>query len=279
MNKTQLTWSPDGNRLVFADNRSGSTNVFAMNTDGTGLVQLVDQVKDVYKITWSPDSKWIAYTQASPDGGNLYISRQDGSKTIILAKDFYIRSFCFSPDSRSLIFSGATLTGKIDDQLYSIKIDGSALRKLTDSGRNLVNFWLTDNKHVSFTSNRDGTWQLYQMTSDGTDQIRITQNESSNFPVGLSPDGNLVAMISDQDGFKELYILDSDGSNQKKVTTLKQEISQVWWSPDGKYFSISSNLDNNFDPNNWKTWIVSVDGTSQLDVTGYTGLNSVSWRP
>jgi hypothetical protein len=38
-------------------------------------------------------------------------------------------------------------------------------------------------------------------------------------------------------------------------------------------------VDKNYTPENWKTWIVSLDGSSQLDVSGFTGLGQMPWRP
>jgi Tol biopolymer transport system component len=116
------------------------------------------------------------------------------------------------------------------------------------------------------------------MNADGSNQIRLTHNSANNEPAGDSPDGKQIAFISDQDGYRELYLMSSDGSNQKRITSLKEMISQVRWSPDGHYFGIISNLDKNYDPKNWKTWMVSLDGSVHMDLTQYT-IRGVSWRP
>jgi Tol biopolymer transport system component len=279
-NKSGLTWSPDGKQLVFAETKSGINNVYAVNVDGSDLVQLATQAEDVYMITWSPNHQWLAFNQASPNGRAVVIVRRDGSDLQMLASDLVIRSFCFSPDSRLLVYSAANPAVGIDDQIYSINLDGSSLTQLTNSaGRNMVNFWLPDRKHIAFSSDRDGTVQLYQMNPDGSDQTKLTQNSAGVLPVGLSPNGKWIAVISDQGGYRELFIVSIDGSNQKQITSLKQVISQAWWSPDGQYFSISSNLDQNYDPENWRTWVVSLDGSIQMDITTSAGNSLVAWRP
>lgn len=48
-------WSPDGRQIAFESTRSGNYDIWIMNTDGTGLVQLTDDdARD-----WSADWAWI----------------------------------------------------------------------------------------------------------------------------------------------------------------------------------------------------------------------------
>jgi hypothetical protein len=48
---------------------------------------------------------------------------------------------------------------------------------------------------------------------------------------------------------------------------------------DGQSRVSEAQVVKHYTPENWKTWIVSLDGSSQLDVSGYTGLGQVLWRP
>jgi len=59
------TWSPDGDRIVFASNRAGPANVghlYIVNVDGTGLRQITSGPWSYVQPAWSPDgSKIFAY--------------------------------------------------------------------------------------------------------------------------------------------------------------------------------------------------------------------------
>lgn len=46
-------WSPDGTRIVFTSAREGGLEIWAMNTDGTGLVRLTDSAGDNRTPSWS----------------------------------------------------------------------------------------------------------------------------------------------------------------------------------------------------------------------------------
>ena len=48
-------WSPDGEKIFFYSDRSGSYDLWMINTDGTNPVQLTDdEYYDVYPDYWSP---------------------------------------------------------------------------------------------------------------------------------------------------------------------------------------------------------------------------------
>ncbi|HPZ10452.1 MAG TPA: DPP IV N-terminal domain-containing protein [Candidatus Eremiobacteraeota bacterium] len=101
-------WSPDGKKIAFSSNRRGNFQIFAMNSDGTGLYQVTKRstANDTHP-TWSPDGKWIAF-QSSLDALNkfetqIYIVNAKGmgnqNERIcqLTFKDCSKRSPCWSP--------------------------------------------------------------------------------------------------------------------------------------------------------------------------------------
>jgi Tol biopolymer transport system component len=291
LQKFWLRWSPDGQQIAFQDANSYPVDVYAVNlpapgaqaqVNGAPLVKLVSQAGNVQFTTWSPDSQYLAFIQGLTDAGTLAIVKRDGSGLKDLTDTpSIIRAFYFSPDSHSLLFSSASLAGKVDDQIYIMKVDGSGLTQLTrPPGRNLPSSWLPNGKAFIFTSDREGSPQSYRMNADGSNLVKLTDLPAGTTPGTFSPDGKQIAyVVSQQDGHREIYAMNADGSNQRQITFLKQVVTLFWWSPDGKYLSISSNLDKNYSPMNWRTWIASLDGTTQLDVTKDAGISPVAWRP
>jgi len=82
-NETRPAWSFDGKRVVFQADRDGplgNTELYAMNTDGSGLERLTKYPgKDDWP-TWSPDGKRIAFARGpSPFQNEVYEMNADGT--------------------------------------------------------------------------------------------------------------------------------------------------------------------------------------------------------
>lgn len=76
-------WSPNGERLAFSCNTSGTAaghEICVMNADGSGLTQLTHNTEADLTPSWSPDVQRIAF-QRQPVGGRIQIwsMKTDGS--------------------------------------------------------------------------------------------------------------------------------------------------------------------------------------------------------
>jgi Tol biopolymer transport system component len=72
-------WSPDGTQIAFRSDRDGSSDVYVINTDGTGLQDLTDDPAFDWAPSWSPDGSQIAF-QTNRDGDwEIYIMNADGT--------------------------------------------------------------------------------------------------------------------------------------------------------------------------------------------------------
>jgi TolB protein len=56
-------WSPDGKRLVFASERSGSSDLWIVDADGSNLRRMTDDPADDRQAWWSPDGSKIAFAR------------------------------------------------------------------------------------------------------------------------------------------------------------------------------------------------------------------------
>ena len=87
---------------------------------------------------------------------------------------------------------------------------------------------------ITFVSDRDGTFDLFVMDEDGSNQTNITRTEEweEDHP-RWSPDGRWIAFKSDRDGERQVYVMDADGSDPRRLTNQVTAAGELSWSPTG----------------------------------------------
>ena len=98
---------------------------------------------------------------------------------------------------------------------------------------------------ILFTSTRDGNREVYSMSPDGSEQVRLTQHPAEDLEAVWSPTGEQILFVSDRDGVRDLYLMDADGANVRRVFKKETYRESPTWSPDGKqiaYVHINWNL-------------------------------------
>src|SRR5690349_7598134 len=85
-----LAFSPDGKKIVFASDRTGTFRLYMMDPDGKNirpLTQFDNTGGNAYP-AWEPNGKRIAFTNSAPDGTRqIFIIDADGNNVKQLTKD------------------------------------------------------------------------------------------------------------------------------------------------------------------------------------------------
>jgi Tol biopolymer transport system component len=131
--------------------------------------------------------------------------------------------------------------------LFVANADGSGERALLDSkSLDYDPVWSADGSWIAFTSERDGSAELYRVKPDGTALQRLTSDPAYDDQAAFSPDGSQIVFVSTRAGGRaNLWILDVRSLAARQLTSGNGGDFRPAWSPDGKWIAFSSDRDSN----------------------------------
>jgi Tol biopolymer transport system component len=171
-------WSPDGTKIVFTSNRDGNFEIYSMNADGSGQTRLTNNPASDFAPAWSPDGTKIAFDSTRDGKDEIYTMNSDGSNPVRLTNTPTSDTDPnWSPDGTKLVFHRSS-------EIYSMNADGSDLTNLSQNpGFDADPAWSPDGSMITFTTNRNGLFQIAVMNADGSGQTTISSGSGlEGFP-------------------------------------------------------------------------------------------------
>jgi Tol biopolymer transport system component len=122
----------------------------------------------------------------------------------------------------------------------------TAIRPLTQQGKNFHPIWTPDSKRVTFASDRDGPMSIYWQPADGSgtpERLTTAEKGTQHFPDSWSPDGRtLVYQVFSTTETVDLWTMSLD-SRDKPVPLTKGTGRNhgAVFSPKGEWLAYGSN--------------------------------------
>ncbi len=156
------SWSPDGSKIIFTTNESGTEQIVQINSDGSGFQPLTANEGRNFDAEFSPDGKLIVFASDanSPGFTEIYTMGNNGGIFTQLTDVPNSYSPVFSPDGTKIAFINDQ---QGDGDIYLMDADGErpALLTIDDNGaEDHSPAWSPDGRWIIFASNRDGSDQF-----------------------------------------------------------------------------------------------------------------------
>ena len=263
-NDSSPEWSPDGKRIAFLSNRSGSTQLHVMWVDTRESLQLTRLERAPGGIVWSPDSTRIAFTGFVPDETPILPVRLPP-----VPRGAQLARGAVLVDRPSWASDGTGPTTKGYTHVYTVDAAiGGTPRQITSGNFNHSGpSWSADGKTMFVSGIRKpdaeylrGDSEVYAIALDTLAVTVLTDRRGPDSGPLVSPDGRWIAYTGfDQQNFTNhlgsLHIMDATGGRKRVwAGALPSSPSNVQWAADGSgvYYSMQELGEEN-------TYFVSVD--------------------
>ena len=220
----QPRFSPDGKRIAFVSDRAGGDNIWLMNRDGSGKVQLSkEDFRLLNQASWSPDGQFIVAKKHFTTGrslgtGEVWMYHVSGGAGVPLVKKPNERHQkelgepIFAADGKSVFYTRNVTPGPIFEYAQDSNTDLFHIER----------YDLQDAKVSTAASGAGGA-------------VRPTP----------SPDGKYLAFVRREATQSKLYVKDlASGTERKVYDALDQDVQETWavtgvypnmaWTPDSR---------------------------------------------
>ena len=185
-------YSPDGTKIVCERNANSARQVWLLNADGSGPINLTPGGEQGASPEWSPDGTRIVYSRATAIGWRIYTMKPDGSDTLKVLETNVANSNQYqpswSPDGASIAYvddhgvHGATEFTWID----IVNANGTNVRPVTPltNGIRSEPCWSRDGLRIAY---RDDIYpaDIFSVNPDGTNVINVSRYPAAH---DISPD-------------------------------------------------------------------------------------------
>jgi TolB protein len=240
--ETQSGRKPHQGRIAFVANQGGNWELFVMNGDGTGMVQLTESPLDERSPAISPDGAQIAYTTS--DGALRVMNMETKSATQIPLPANRYGYPTWTGDGSGIIYTVYKFTPGNEDAdffLYSFK-DRKEQPFLTQTGPQDYPSFSAEANALAYISSAATvvagvgsrvTQELWVVSLKDSKPAQLALGSENETRPAWSPDGKWIVFSSNRKGNPDLWAINSGGEELTQLTDSPAAETSPAWSPDG----------------------------------------------
>jgi Tol biopolymer transport system component len=294
-----FAWSPDGRRLAFVRGAAGggqslpNLSLYVIGADGLGERRLDGCGRPRWpscgdlvgsQITWSPDGTRLVV----PRERSLYVFNVNRNRFRRLTSCRPRRCFdmhpSWAPDGRLIVFARAA--NPYAPLLYSVRVDGSGLRRLTKPHVVATNpVWSPNGRQIAFDgSDNHISARLFVMAANGSGLRRLRSGPFDTGPSvpAWSPNGRRIAFLTTPGSTASyraaVWVINPNGTGRRLLYRSACCID-TWgrpiWSPDGHYVAFGVGIRSA--PDRSGIFVIKADGTGLRRLA--SAPTEAAWQP
>jgi TolB protein len=256
-------------RIAVVSNRDGNSEIYTMDPDGTGRVNLTQSPAEDGQPRFSIDGSQIVFSSNRGGDYAIYTMASDGSNVqLVTAAEPNEHRPSFTADGH-IVFQSGFFPNRI---IWIVGADGSGLTRLTPLDTDNANpAPAPGGNAIAFTKLLGDRQALFTMTQSGGNVQQVTSPGSNvgDYQSNWSPTGaDLVFIRNDTNGVTHVFTVHANGNGLRQVTNVPNRVeSEPTWSPDGKTIAFHGCTNPNSDSQRCVIYTVNSDGSGETDIS------------
>jgi cyclophilin family peptidyl-prolyl cis-trans isomerase/PKD repeat protein/WD40 repeat protein len=232
------SWWPDGSRLVYAANTTGSLQIYTLDIDTREIVQLTDFEGGVSMPNVSSDGESITFVSLSTDQWQLYVAAipEDVAENPITKTDSLLISIdetaqhilpYWSPDGSQILVSQNNAAGLIRVMMFDPA--GSIEPELMGPFGTVGFGWTPDGLGIHIgISTEDGGLDIGTLVLESF-ELQLINTNLEYLIASWSPDDSEIAAIDSLLGAG--WLVDADSTGLRRIVDAGQTPTRMSWRP------------------------------------------------
>jgi len=169
-----------GGQIAFVSDKTGTYQIFKVNSDGKKLKQITNMVEGACQPDWSPDGTrlvFISPCKTNTDyypGSAMFIINEEGTGLTplptMIGGDYFPQ---WSPDGEKIVFT--SLRNSKRPQIYILDLKTNNVTALSEKySFDMQPSWSVDQSQIVFISRHNNIDQIWVMNADGTNKRQFS---------------------------------------------------------------------------------------------------------
>jgi Tol biopolymer transport system component len=260
-----LSWSPDGESLVYAErdaeNKPSRIVQLSLETlEKRVLTTPREGTGGDWSPALSPDGSLLAFMRSAAGGGpwDVWVQPMTGRQARQLTFESYV--WCFRTewtlDGREILFAVAVQMRGI---ILRLSLAGGDPQLVPGVGQNTRNASVRGGRMVfeQWMGLPTDIWRAPGRRASLPDRAaeKLIVSSGDDHAPDYSPDGRRIVFVSSRTGVENIWVCDSDGSNPVQLTDFDSLAGSPRWSPDGLRIAFDSS-----EAGDYNIHIIDADG-------------------